>query len=454
METHDDIQRSYLCIDLKSFYASVECVDRHLDPLTTNLVVADESRTDKTICLAVSPALKAQGVRNRCRLFEVPQSLRAQTVVAPPRMARYIEKSAEIYGVYLRWLSPDDIHVYSIDEAFMGVTPYLDLYGCSARELGERIRADVTATTGIPATCGLGTNLFLAKVALDITAKHAADFFGQLDEQSYRATLWAHQPITDFWHVGPGTARRLAEMGLHTMGQVALSPTEPLFKAFGIDAEILIDHAWGIEPVRISDIKAYRSRAHSLSTAQVLGHDVEHNDALLIAKEMVDALVLELVSQRLVAKSLSLALGYSASPELRAAVRAEMQSAPAGQHGYYWRFGETFEHGGVTFVVPTSSRATIIDELVRLFDRVEVRHQPIHRLMVSLGDVTDEDAQGLQQSLFSNPEAEERERRRQEAVNAVRAKFGKNSLLRAMDLMPEATARERNAQIGGHRSGN
>jgi len=218
MNTRAQKTSYYLCIDLKSFYASVECVDRRLDPMTTDLVVADETRTDRTICLAVSPSLKAKGVRNRCRLFEVPAQLRAKTIVAQPRMSRYIQKSAEIYGVYLKWLSPDDIHVYSIDEAFMDVTPYLDLYGCSARELGERIRADVARTTGIPATCGLGTNLYLAKIALDITAKHSPDFFGELDEQSYRETLWNHQPITDFWRIGPGIARRLEALGITTMG--------------------------------------------------------------------------------------------------------------------------------------------------------------------------------------------------------------------------------------------
>lgn len=443
----------FLCIDLKSFYASVECVDRHLDPLTTDLVVADESRTDKTICLAVSPSLKAKGVRNRCRLFEVPSELRANTVVAPPRMARYIQKSAEIYGVYLRWISPDDIHVYSIDEAFMDVTPYLDLYGCSARELGERIRADVTATTGIPATCGLGTNLYLAKIALDITAKHARDFFGELDEESYRETLWNHRPITDFWRVGYGTEQRLASLGIHTMGQLALSPTEPIYQAFGIDAEILIDHAWGIEPVQIADIKAYRTQSHSLSTAQVLGCDLSFGEALTVAKEMADSLVLELVEQGLVAKSMTLSIGYAATAQERAEARQAAREAGTGEHGPYWRRNFTFDHGTATFVTPTASRATIMGELVGLYDRVTSHDKPIHRLGLTLGDVVAQDAKGLQLDLFADPEAQEREHRRQEAVNAVRAKFGKNALLRAMDLLPEATARERNAQIGGHRSG-
>ena len=446
-------QPAYLCIDLKSFYASVECVDRGLDPLSTDLVVADESRTDKTICLAVSPSLKAKGVRNRCRLFEVPTHLRARTLIAPPRMARYVEKSAEIYGVYLRWISPDDIHVYSIDEAFMDVTPYLDLYGCSARELGERIRADVTATTGIPATCGLGTNLYLAKIALDITAKHAVDFFGELTEETYRETLWDHEPITDFWRVGPGTARRLAELGIHTMGQLALSPTEPVFQSFGIDAEILIDHAWGIEPVRISDIKGYRSQAHSLSNGQVLACDYDYEDALLIAKEMADVLALELVSQGLVAHSVTLGVGYGVSREERAAARAEVLASGAGEHGYHWRLGRTFAHGSSTFLSATSSRTVIQQELAKVFKQAVSPNKPVRHITITLGDVVTSDASGLQLDLFTDQAESERELKRQQAINAVRAKFGKNSVLRAMDLLPNATARERNEQIGGHRSG-
>lgn len=451
MNTRAQGHKSYLCIDLKSFYASVECVDRGLDPLTTDLVVADESRTDKTICLAVSPSLKAKGVRNRCRLFEVPLQLRAHTLIAPPRMARYVQKSAEIYGVYLRWISPDDIHVYSIDEAFMEVTPYLDLYGCTPRELGERIRADVTATTGIPATCGLGTNLYLAKIALDITAKHSPNFFGELDEESYRETLWNHQPITDFWRVGAGTARRLAELDIHTMGQLALSPTEPLYRSFGIDAEILIDHAWGIEPVRISDIKGYRSQSHSLSNGQVLGCDYPFDDALVVAKEMADALTLELVDQGLVARSITLGVGYKATAEERAEAKANMPEQ--GEHGAYWRYAMAHAHGTATFVTATQSRAIIQRELVSLFGQVVSRNRMVHRLSVSLNDVVAQDASGLQLDLFADPAAQEREQRRQRAVNAVREKFGKNSLLRAMDLLPQATARERNEQIGGHRSG-
>lgn len=447
--------KAYLCIDLKSFYASVECVDRGLDPLSTDLVVADLSRTEKTICLAVSPSLKAKGVRNRCRFFEIPDHLRSRIEVAPPRMARYIEKSAEIYGVYLRWLAKEDIHVYSIDEAFMDVTGYLGLYGCGPRELGERIRADVTSTTGIPATCGLGTNLYLAKVALDISAKHAADFFGELDEERYKETLWAHRPITDFWRVGGGTARRLAELGIHTMGQLALHPTEPIYRAFGIDAEILIDHAWGIEPVTIADIKAYRSRSHSLSSAQVLGSDRDFEGALLIAKEMADALALELVEQGKCARSLTVAVNYSASSEQRHALGEAFRGEEAGalQLGLRTFYGSTLAHGTTTLLSPTSSRSVILAELASLFARVVEHGRPIHRVAVSLDDVRDETTPGLQMSLFRDEAAERREKTRQQAISDVKRKFGRNALLKGIDLLDGATARERNLQIGGHRSG-
>ena len=433
--------RQYLCIDLKSFYASVECVARGLDPMTTRLVVADPTRTEKTICLAVSPALKALGVRNRCRVFEIPKSI--DYLMATPRMALYIQRSADIYEVYLRYIAAEDIHVYSIDEAFLDVTNYLALYGCTAHELGERIRADVVKSTGIPATCGLGPNLYLAKVALDITAKHSPGFFGELDEERYRAQLWMHQPITDFWRVGAGTARRLAEMGIHTMGQLAMSPTEPIYQAFGIDAEILIDHAWGIEPVTIADIKGYRNKSHSLSAGQVLGCDYDFDGGLLIAKEMADQLALELVDSGQVARAINLIVGYRATPEER--------KAGAGSRSLRW--GEMSSSGSRSFPSHTASSEVIRHELEQLYRTVADPKRPIHRITLALADVAREDQEGLQMDLFSDPARLERENRRLKAVNAVREKFGKNAMLRAIDLLPEATARERNQQIGGHRSG-
>ena len=437
-------ERQYLVIDLKSFYASVECVERGLDPMAARLVVADPSRTEKTICLAVSPAMKALGVRNRCRVFEIPPAI--DYIMAPPRMALYIERSADIYSVYLKYLSPDDIHVYSIDEAFMDVTGYLKLYGCTARELGERIRNDVVQTTGIPAACGLGTNMYLAKVALDITAKHSAGFFGELTEESYKTTLWNHRPITDFWRVGQGTAERLARMGIHTMGQLAMAPEEPLYREFGVDAEILIDHAWGVEPVGMEHIKAYRSKSHSLSSGQVLSRDYNFDDALLVMKEMADSLALELVERGLAASGVSLMVGYSMTAEERA--KARVGGTPRS-----WYKAIESDGGSWPLGAPTTSRAAILEGVVAVFNE-RVRHdRPIHRLNLSLTGVVEQGAPGVQMSLLDLGSESREERARQGAIAAVKQKFGKNALLKGMDLLPQATQRERNAQIGGHRSG-
>ena len=437
-------ERQYLVIDLKSFYASVECVERGLDPMEARLVVADPERTEKTICLAVSPAMKALGVRNRCRVFEILPTI--DYIMAPPRMALYIERSADIYSVYLKYLSPEDIHVYSIDEAFMDVTPYLKLYGCTARELGERIRADIVDTTGIPAACGLGTNMYLAKVALDITAKHSPGFFGELTEESYKTTLWNHRPITDFWRVGQGTAERLARMGIHTMGELALAPEEPLYREFGVDAEILIDHAWGVEPVGMEHIKAYRSKSHSLSSGQVLSRDYSFDDALLVMKEMADSLALELVERGLAASGVSLMVGYSMTAEQRAEARA-------GGTPRSWYKAIESDGGSWSLGAPTASRAAILEGVVAVFNGRVRRDKPIHRLNVSLTGVVEQGAKGVQMSLLDLADESQEERARQGAIAAVKKKFGKNALLKGIDLLPQATQRERNAQIGGHRSG-
>ena len=436
--------RQYLCIDLKSFYASVECVERGLDPMTTRLVVADPERSDKTICLAVSPAMKALGVRNRCRVFEIPPDI--DYIMSTPRMALYVERSADIYGVYLTYLAPEDIHVYSIDEVFMDVTDYLSLYGCTARELGERIRADVLARTGIPASCGIGPNLYLAKIALDITAKHSPNFFGELDEESYKATLWNHRPLTDFWRIGEGIQRRLALMGIHTMGELAMAPEEPLYKEFGIDAEILIDHAWGIEPVRMEHIKAYRSESHSLSSGQVLMRDYNYSDALTVAKEMADGVALDLVRQGKLASSISIWVGYAMTAEMRAAAREE-----GGMRAWYRSIPSS--GGTKRFPSPTNSREAIYRAVVELFETDVDRDTPIRRMTVNAGGVVDEGASGIQLDLFADGERLDSEHRRQEAVAAVKARFGNNAVLKGIDLLPEATGRERNRQIGGHKSG-
>lgn len=422
-------ERSYLCIDLKSFYASCECVERGLDPLTTDLVVADPERSDKTICLAVSPSLKAKGVRNRCRVFQIPQGM--EYIMAPPRMALYIRYSARIYQTMLRFVSEDDIHVYSIDEAFLDVTGYLGFHKCSARQLGERIRQAILQDTGIPATCGLGSNLYLAKVALDITAKHSPDFFGVLDEQSYQATMWDHRPITDFWRVGPGTARRLKKLGLETMGQVALyANPERLYKELGIDAEILIDHAWGKEPVTIADIKAYRRRSHSLTNGQVLPCGYTPAEARIIVTEMLDQSCLDLVAKGLVTSSMSLAVHCS-----------------VGEWGQALYDGVTVRFGS-----PTNARSVVLPRVLAAYDRMACSDAKVHRIMIVCNDVQEEDR--VQQSLFAGCDpALERERQRQETILDVKRRFGKNSLVRGTDLMPKATQMERNLQIGGHRSG-
>ena len=431
--------RQYLCIDLKSFYASVECVERGLDPMTTDLVVADPERTSKTICLAVSPSLKARGVSGRARVFEIPESF--DYIMAPPRMAKYVEYSANIYAIYLRYFSKDDIHVYSIDEAFMDVTGYLPLYGCTARELGERIRQEVLDEVGIPATCGIGPNLYLAKLALDITAKHSPDFFGELDADSYREQLWGHTPLTDFWRIGRGTERRLHALGIQTMGELALYPhPERLYDEFGIDAEILIDHAWGYEPVTIADIKAYEPKSRSITNGQVLGCDYPFDDALIVAKEMADASALDLVARRCTADSVTLLVRYS-----KDAPRVG-QYDPADRRNY-----TPDANGTARFPTPTNSRDVVVKAVVGLFEGLVDRQRAVHNIMLNFNGVEPEGSAQL--SLFDEPEEAAEERSRQEAILEVKRKFGKNSLLKGIDLMPQATQRERNQQLGGHKSG-
>lgn len=426
-------QRHYLCIDLKSFYASVECVERGLDPLTTDLVVADPERTEKTICLAVSPSLKAKGVRNRCRVFEIPRSL--QYIMAPPRMKLYIEYSANIYAIYLKYFSKDDIHVYSIDEAFMDVTDYLDLYGMDTKALGNKIRREIVETTGIPATCGMGTNLYLAKIALDITAKHSPDFFGELDEESFKRTLWDHKPLTDFWRIGTGTARRLHNLGITTMGQLAAYPdVDMLYKVFGVDAEILIDHAWGREPVQIKDIKGYKSKAHSTTNAQVLSEGYEFDDARIIVKEMCDTTCLELVRKNLVADSVTLVVRYEKDAD-----------------------GNIFRTAGTAKLAePTNSLEIIRRDVLDVFDHVVSRNTPVRAIALNCNNVRESGE--IQLNLFAHGDERDekelsRERARQEAILEIKDKFGKNSLLKGIDLLPNATQMERNKQIGGHKSG-
>ena len=289
--------KAYLCIDLKSFYASVECVERGLDPMTANLVVADSERTDKTICLAVSVNMKKSGVKNRCRLFEIPKNI--DYVIAPPRMQKYIDYSCAVYDLYLDYFSKDDVYVYSIDECFIDITPYLNIYKKTPREMAEFLLKEISRKIGIRASCGIGTNLYLTKIALDITAKKADDFIGELNQETFKETLWNHQPLTDFWRIGPGTQRTLNNIGIYTMGQIAWASEEKLYEVFGIDAELLIDHAWGIEPVTIADIKEYQPKSNSISQGQVLAKDYSYKQAEIIVKEMMDLFSLQLVDKQL-----------------------------------------------------------------------------------------------------------------------------------------------------------
>ena len=485
----------YICIDLKSFYASVECVERGLDPLKTNLVVADESRTEKTICLAVSPTLKAYGIAGRARLFEVVQKVRevnktrrrytpgkmfsgksvfdeelkqnpqlaVDYVVAPPRMAYYIEYSAKIYEIYLKYISAEDIHVYSIDEVFIDATNYLKTYKKSARELALMIIRDVLKTTGITATAGVGENMYLAKVAMDIVAKKMpADKDGariaELDEKSYRKLLWEHEPITDFWRIGGGYAKKLAENGMFTMGDVArcsLSNQALLYKLFGVNAELLIDHAWGYEPCKIEDIKRYRPSANSISSGQVLTEPYPYEKARLIVREMSDALALDLLGKGLVTRQLTLTVGY------------DKENCGGGYSGgfsvdRYGRAVPAHSHGTVNLERETSSSRLISSAVVGLFERICDRKMSVRRITICACGVVVErqNREDFEQiSLFTDYEkierenaALEREKSMQRAVLAVKERFGKNAVFRGMSLEEGATARSRNAQIGGHKA--
>lgn len=424
----EDGGNAYLCIDLKSFYASVECVDRGLDPLTTKLVVADESRGPTTICLAVTPALKERGVRNRCRLFEVPADVGC--LVVPPRMRRYMEVSAEIYGIYLRYISPQDIHVYSIDECFVDAAPYRALYGLAPRELAARLMGAVRAETGICATAGIGTNLFLAKVALDVMAKHAEDCIGWLDREEFRRSVWTHRPITDIWNIGPGIAKRLEAYGVRDLKGVCELDRDLLYREFGANAEYLIDHAHGEEPCTMAQIKAYKPKGHSLTNGQILPRDYTFDEAATVLKEMVDVLALDLVDRHLVTDSITLAVGYGAS----------------GGGGR----GPCDVGGARRLPVRTNSYR----ELSRLFEglyREKVDPaRTVRRINVGVGDVADEDFATA--DLFCDLEARAKEHRAQRAVAGIKRRFGAGAVLRGMSLAPEATARERGTLVGGHRA--
>lgn len=483
--------RTYIAIDLKSFYASVECAARGLDPLLTNLVVADASRTEKTICLAVSPSLKAYGIPGRARLFEVVQQVKKINdarllkapgrrfsgvatydpdvksdpskalgyLIAPPRMRHYMETSAKIYNIYLKYVSSEDIHVYSVDEVFIDATQYLRIYGLSAHDLAMKMVRDVLSETGITATAGIGTNMYLAKIAMDIEAKHSdPDRDGvriaALDEMSFRRKYWDHRPLTDFWRIGHGLARRLEEGGMMTLGDVArrsLTNPESLYRMFGVNAELLIDHAWGWEPCLISDIKAYRPEEHSLSNGQVLSEPYTFAKARVVALEMTDLLVMEMVSKKLVADQMVLTVGYDTESLSDKTVAAKYHGPVTND--WYGRPVPKPAHGSVNLGRQTSSTDLIMKAVGELFDRTVDRNLLVRRMYVVANHIVDENAaDGVQLDLFEEEPDMERERSRQEAILEIRRKFGKNAILKGMNFEEGATAKDRNKQIGGHKA--
>ncbi len=486
--------RCYIAIDLKSYYASAECVSRGLDPLGVNLVVADSSRTDKTICLAVSPSLKAYGIPGRARLFEVVQrvreinaerlskavrehtsvirdgvpdfraesyvdrelkrdsGLKLSYIVAPPRMSYYVETSAEIYSIYLKYVSPEDILVYSIDEVFIDAAPYLSIYGISAHELAMRMIHDILETTGITATAGIGTNLYLAKLAMDIIAKHTrADSSGvriaELDEQQFRQQLWSYRPITSFWMTGPGTAARLASHGLYTMGDIArqsLHDQEWFYRTFGVDAELIIDHAWGLEPCGLSEIKSYRPGTTSLSEGQVLSHPYDYSKASVIVREMADCLVLQLTERGLVAGGVTLDIGY----DRENCDNGSYSGAVKTDH--YGRQVPKSAHGSAK-LNDTALGSRIIPSVMQLFESIADKSLSVRRINITLTRLRHDDG-FCQTDIFSDLSSMKKEMELQRAMIRIKQRFGKNAVLKGTDFIDGATMRERNAQIGGHRA--
>lgn len=506
-------EKTYVAIDLKSFYASVECIERGLDPMTTNLVVADRERTEKTICLAVSPPLKSYGIPGRARLFEVVSkvreansvrrrkiggrrfsaksvnagellenpSLEIDYITAPPRMALYMEYSTRIYKVYLKYAAPEDIHVYSIDEVFIDATPYLKTLGICGREFAKRIIKDVISSTGITATAGIGTNMYLAKVAMDIVAKHVpADSDGvrisELDEMSYRRLLWRHKPITDFWRVGKGYERTLTSHGLYTMGDIARCSLggdgsyyneDLLYKLFGVNAELLIDHAWGYEPCTMADIKAYKPEFNSMGSGQVLHCPYEFEKARIIAREMADMLVLDLVEKRLVTDSITLTVGYDIENLTDKKINSEYKGEITTD--YYGRRVPKHAHGTASLEKYSSSAKAIVEAVDQLYLRIVDKNLLIRRINITANRLIGEDeiasvaVKAEQISVFDIGEDFEKrkadearilkkEKKKQMAIIDIKKKFGKNAILKGMNFEDGATAKDRNSQIGGHKA--
>ena len=504
--------KTYIAIDLKSFYASVECRERSRDPLTTNLVVADPSRTEKTICLAVSPSLKKYGLSGRARLFEVIQkvnaannirklkapnhvfsgssddstelqknpSLKIDYIIAPPRMARYMEYSTKIYNIYLKYIAPEDIHIYSIDEVFIDVTHYLSTYNMTAHALAMTMIQDILSTTGITATAGIGTNLYLCKIAMDIVAKHIEPDkngvrIAELDEMSYRRLLWNHRPLTDFWRVGRGYSKKLEKIGLYTMGDIARcsigKPTdyyneELLYKLFGINAELLIDHAWGYEPCTMEDVKAYKPETNSISSGQVLHCPYEFDKARLVVKEMTDLMVLDLVNKGLVTNQIVLTIGYDIE-NITDKNRSQSYKGTVTTN-YYGKKVPKPAHGTTNLPKQTSSTTLITNAVMELYDKIVNKKLLIRRINIVANKLVDEhsvkNANKYEQlDLFTDYEIlkkqrekenaeSEREKRMQNTILDIKKKFGKNAILKGMNLQKGATAKDRNNQIGGHKA--
>ena len=504
--------KTYIAIDLKSFYASVECRERSRDPLTTNLVVADPSRTEKTICLAVSPSLKKYGLSGRARLFEVIQkvnaannirklkapnhvfsgssddstelqknpSLKIDYIIAPPRMARYMEYSTKIYNIYLKYIAPEDIHIYSIDEVFIDVTHYLSTYNMTARTLAMTMIQDILDTTGITATAGIGTNMYLCKIAMDIVAKHIEPDknsvrIAELDEMSYRRLLWNHKPLTDFWRVGRGYSKKLEKIGLYTMGDIARCSIgkstdyyneELLYKLFGINAELLIDHAWGYEPCTMEDVKAYKPETNSISSGQVLHCPYEFDKARLVVKEMIDLMALDLVDKGLVTNQIVLTIGYDIE-NITDKNRSQSYRGTVTTN-YYGKKVPKPAHGTTNLPKRTSSTTLITNAVMELYDKIVNKKLLIRRINIVANKLVDEhsvknvnkyeqldlftDYEDLKKQREKENAESEREKRMQNTILDIKKKFGKNAILKGMNLQEGATAKDRNNQIGGHKA--
>lgn len=416
------MQKTYLCIDLKSFYASVECVELGLDPFKVNLVVADPTRGGGAITLAATPAIKKLGVSSRGRIFEIDPKI--EYMITPPRMHLYMEYSCRVYKIFLEFIAKEDIHVYSIDESFLDITNYLKLYQVNAKELAKKILDRIYEKTGLIATVGIGTNLYLAKIAMDVSAKHNADRIAYLNEDLYRQTLWHHTPMTDFWMLGNGTERRLHKLGIYDMYDLSQFPIEILYKEFGVNAEYIIDHAWGKEPTTIQDIKNYKSKQHSISNSQILFEDYSYKNAFVVMKEMVDQNVLTLTEKHLVTKQISLMIGYS-----KDCIKPSC--------------------GSCKITNCTNSYSILLEEFKRLYIRIVNPNYPIRQIAISFQDVKDE-YYYENYDLFTDVEKLEREKKLQETLVQIKHRYGKNAILKGMNALDFATAKKRNTLIGGH----